>query len=75
MAKEFYSLDYTHQQVDDLLKYVDALKGEEHVTLTKDEYIKVLEALKFIAEFNGDYEKLTNKPSIPTNLSQFNNDM
>ena len=39
MAKEFYSLDYTHQQVDDLLKYVDVLKGEEHVTLTIDEYI------------------------------------
>ena len=75
MAKEFYSLDYTHQQVDDLLKYVSVLKDGEHVTLTKDEYIKVLEALKFIAEFNGDYEKLTNKPSIPTNLSQFNNDM
>ena len=75
MAKEFYSLDYTHQQVDDLLKYVSILKDGEHVTLTKDEYIKVLEALKFIAEFNGDYEKLTNKPSIPTNLSQFNNDM
>ena len=75
MAKEFYSLDYTHQQVDDLLKYVSVLKDGEHVTLTKDEYIKVLEALKFIAEFNGDYEKLTNKPAIPTNLSQFNNDM
>ena len=75
MAEKFYSLDYTSQQIDELLKYVNVLKDGEHVTLTKDEYMKVLEALKFIAEFNGDYEKLTNKPSIPTNLSQFNNDM
>lgn len=75
MAKLYYSLDYTHQELEELLAFLESLFEDDRITLTREEYKKVLEALRFIRDFDGDYEYLNNKPQIPTLVSQLKNDV
>lgn len=71
----YYYLDYTHEQLEELLDHLAKIMNEEKMLLTKEEYSKLLNALNFIEGFDGDYENLLNKPDIPTRLSDLTNDV
>ena len=71
----YYYLDYTHEQLEELLDHLAKIMNEEKMLLTKEEYSKLLNALNFIERFDGDYENLLNKPDIPTHLSDLINDV
>ena len=71
----YYYLDYTHEQLEELLDHLAKIMNEEKMLLTKEEYSKLLNALNFIEGFDGDYENLLNKPDIPTHLSDLINDV
>lgn len=65
MEENYELLDYTHRQLEDLLK-----KLEENYMLTAEEYTHLIEdiGLDNISTFTGDYDDLFNKPFIPTRI-------
>ena len=70
-GRVFYNLDYSHEQLEVLLDKIN-----DGYVLSKEQYDKIMEILNMdISDFDGDYESLTNKPKIPTNMSQLENDM
>lgn len=70
-GRVFYNLDYSHEQLEVLLDKIN-----DGYVLSKEQYDKIMEILNMdISDFDGDYESLTNKPEIPTNMSQLENDM
>lgn len=70
-GRVFYNLDYSHEQLEVLLDKIN-----DGYVLSKEQYDKIMEILNMdISDFDGNYESLTNKPEIPTNMSQLENDM
>ena len=72
---EYHSLSFTHEEIDYLLGRLNELLNNEKKTLTPEEYNQLLSTVKFVKNFNGDYNNLSNKPQLPDSLSQFKNDM
>lgn len=67
----FYKLDYSHEELEALLD-----KLNFGYVLSEDQFNRLKEILQMnISEFDGNYEKLTNKPKIPSSMSELNNDM
>ena len=67
----FYNLDYTHEVIEELLD-----KIHDGYVLSEEQYNKLVEivSMEFISTFDGDYENLSNKPIIPSKMSELEND-
>ena len=67
-------INYTCDQINELLGYVQRLSQATHVTLRQDEYLRILDAVEILNNFDLDYENLINKPVIPETISQLYDD-
>lgn len=70
--ERFYNLNYTHDQLRNLLKKVD-----EGYILTKEQYTQLIEeiGLDNISTFDLNYYNLKNLPIIPVRVSELFNDV
>jgi hypothetical protein len=69
---KYRSLNYNHTEINALLE-----KIQKGFVLSESEYDKLINeiGLENISVFDGDYEKLENKPQIPEAMSDLKNDM
>lgn len=69
---KYRSLNYNHTEINALLE-----KIQKGFVLSESEYDKLINeiGLENISVFDGDYEKLENKPQIPEAMSDLENDM
>ena len=69
---KYRSLNYNHTEINALLE-----KIQKGFVLSESEYDKLINeiGLDNISVFDGDYEKLENKPQIPEAMSDLKNDM
>ena len=70
--ERFYNLNYTHDQLRDLLNKID-----EGCILTKEQYTQLIEeiGLDNISTFDLNYYHLKNLPIIPVRVSELFNDV
>lgn len=68
----FYNLDYTHYEIQELLR-----KMASGMVLYPDDYEKLINVIGLdnISTFSGNYEDLINTPNIPYYVSDLKNDL
>ena len=73
MAKLYYSLDYTHQELEELLAFLESLHEDDRITLTREEYKKVLADLETQTELSPEEQELVVKlNSVVDTIAQLN---